>query len=364
MINFSRRHLLQTFFAAPILSSALFNLVACESFSVDPGLGALAVRCGKRFGAAIQSTQLNDPAFAAALIREANLLVPEVELKWDHLRPSRHQFNFKGYEKIAAFARAHNMELRGHTLLWHWANPRWLKTALKKRGAAEKILQEHIETVVRKTSEQIREWDLVNEALDPRSGRVDGLRDTLWLRALGENYLSTAFQMAHTASPDLTLVYNEFGLEEGTGYGITKRRAFLTLLDNMQKVGAPIHALGLQSHLQIGKPLGGDDFISFLRDVRSAGLKIIVTELDLDVSRLNGRLDEKISAAQNYTRVYLDMVQNDGSLNEILTWGLSDKYSWLRQQQPHLAGALPLKNDMSRSALWETLRQGWVENGV
>src|SRR5271170_3092301 len=110
------------------------------------------------------------------------------------------------------------MGMRAHTLVWHNSNPKWLAPALTDVATATAILQEHITRTVSETAPLIRNWDVVNEALDPRSPREDGLRETLWLKALGPDYIPLAFRTAHEANPDAKLVYNDFRLEEGSGY--------------------------------------------------------------------------------------------------------------------------------------------------
>ena len=325
-----------------------------------PGLGALAREKGRQYGAAVQSGQLEDDAFANVLIREAGLLVPETELKWDVLRPTQHTFNFSGYEKIAAFARDNHIGMRGHALVWHQANPAWLAPALSSHHNAEKILETHIARVIRETSPLIRNWDVVNEAVSIHSKREDGLRETIWLKALGPDYVALAFLLAHKANPALTLVYNDYGMERDGSDGRTKRQCILRLLEQCVREKVPVDALGLQSHLQAHHPLAGGEFTEFLKEVRAQGLQIFITELDLDVSSLSGRADDKIILAQNYLRTYLDMVQESGEVDLLLTWGLSDRYSWLRQSKTRLAGALPLDGELNRGAMWETLRDKWV----
>src|SRR5690348_6870885 len=81
---------------------------------VEPGLGAMAQPKGRLYGAAVQSWQLEKPEFAAALKREATLLVPERELKWDVVHPEPNKYDFSGYRVIAKFAKDNNMEMRGH----------------------------------------------------------------------------------------------------------------------------------------------------------------------------------------------------------------------------------------------------------
>jgi endo-1,4-beta-xylanase len=325
-----------------------------------PGLGALARDKGKQYGAAIQSWQLDKAEFADVIIRECGLLVPENELKWDALRPTEHSFNFKGYKKIAQFALDNHLTVRGHTLVWHAANPGWLAPALTNRKTAEKILETHITRVIHETSPVIYYWDVVNEAVSAHSSREDGLRETIWLKAIGPEYIGLAFEMAHKANPHITLVYNDFGTELAGNDGRLKRQCILRLLDQMVRKKIPVNAFGLQSHLRAHQPLAGAEFTSFVKEVRSMGLKILITELDLDVGKLRGDAEDKVKLAQNYVKAYLDMVQDSGPVDTLLTWGLSDRYTWLHQSQPKLAGCLPLDADYNRGPLWETLKTDWI----
>ena len=94
--------------------------------------------------------------------------------------------------------------------------------------------------------------------------------------------------------------------------------------------------------------------------MRALGLKIYITELDLDIRQLSGRMDDKIKLAQHYVKAYLDLVQKDGPVEMLLTWGLSDRYSWMRKDNPDLRHALPLVGDLDRGALWNTLKVSWL----
>jgi endo-1,4-beta-xylanase len=366
--NFTRRTLLKAAAKISLLGASGLGLPACSMLGCigdwcanGPGLGERARRQNKRYGTAVQSGQLDDAAFAAALRREAALLVPELELKWDVLRPSAHEFDFSGYRRLAAFAQEQNMAMRGHTLLWHRSNPKWLGPALHNRHAAEKILRTHIAQVIAETAPLVRDWDVVNEAVHPDSSRADGLRETLWLKALGPGYVAEAFRMAHVAGPQLTLVYNDYGFELDGAPARRKRQSTLRLLDRCLREKAPVHALGLQSHLEAHRPMARKEFGVFLENVRAMGLKIIITELDLNVTHLSGRSDDRVKIAQNYVRAHLDTVQEKGAVDMLLTWGLSDRYSWLKSAGMESTGALPLDRDLNRGPLWATLRDDWLK---
>src|SRR5262249_11298936 len=156
--------------------------------------------------------------------------------------------------------------MRGHTLVWHDANPAWLEGKLGNRAAAEALLKMHIQRVVAHTSPFIKQWDVVNEAISPHSTRPDGLRDSVWLRALGPSYIPFAFRRANEADPSLELVYNDYGWKYGDGNGFYRRKHTLKLLEKLKKEKVPVHALGLQSHLKTHIPLGGQEFTHFLSE--------------------------------------------------------------------------------------------------
>src|SRR5437763_8555370 len=67
-----------------------------------------------------------DSRYAATLAREFDQLEPENEMKWAVLRPRREQFDFVPADELVRFAKQNGMAVRGHTLLWHQAVPKWL----------------------------------------------------------------------------------------------------------------------------------------------------------------------------------------------------------------------------------------------
>jgi len=343
---------------------ASLNLPGCAAlrgiWNDSEGLGALAARQNKRYGAALMSASLNDRNFQDALIQEVNLIVPENELKWGIVQRAEGEFDFSGYRRLAAFAAANKLAMRGHTLVWYYGNPAWLTDVLKDQKNAGRVLETYIQKVLGETRPVIREWDVVNEAIDPRSSRQDGLRDSIWLKAMGADYIADAYRMASAADPGLTLVYNDYGIEYDDGASRAKRRLMLKLLEKLRSKNVPLHKVGLQSHLQVGRPLGGKDFVDFLSSIRAMGLEIIVTEFDLNLTMLKGASPTNIDAAQIYARTYLDLVQEGAAVHELLTWGLSDRYSWMKEETPDFAGALPLNADMTRGPLWTTLKEAWL----
>ncbi|MBW8709018.1 MAG: endo-1,4-beta-xylanase, partial [Alphaproteobacteria bacterium] len=134
-------------------------------------------------------------------LRECNILVPENELKWTAVRPGPRDFNFRGADVLADWAEQNGMKIRGHNLLWLRPdrNPGWLNAydfGTRPGAEAERLLREHVTTVCNRYGDRIFTWDVVNEAIDPNTGRM---RDMVFSRHLGENCMDIVFDAARKA---------------------------------------------------------------------------------------------------------------------------------------------------------------------
>ncbi len=308
--------------------------------SPGPGLRELARARGLSFGTAIQGQQLvDDPALAAIVAREADVLVPEWEAKWEALQPERGRFEFGSLRQVTRFAQANGQRVRGHALLWHRAMPAWLEPALREGPAqAATILEEHIAGVLRETRESIRDWDVVNEIIanPPGSDNPDAtegdLRPTAWLRALGPGYPERALRLARQADPTLRLTMNDYGIEADTPWAAAKRARLLRVVRGLLDKRCPLDAIGIQAHLQMRDPFRAESFVAFLRELREMGLAILITELDVrepDVAALS--LPERDAAVADYVGAFVAAAL-EGGARTFLTWGITDRDSWLVQE--------------------------------
>lgn len=309
------------------------DLVFAQEIST---LRAQAAAKGLIFGAAGQYKQLNsDKAYANLFAQQCGMLVPENELKFNNLlRPSPNRFDFTRSDWLARFARSHDMLLRGHTLVWHVGLPNWFKATVNKQNA-EKILREHIAIVAGHYAGRIHSWDVVNEAINLDSQRSDNLRNTPWLQFLGPDYIDLAFRTASDADPQALLVYNDFDLDYDIPKAENKRNATLKLLERWKAKGTPIQALGTQAHLQANpRGLQFTRIRRFLSNVADLGLKILITELDVhdrNLPRDSGVRDREVASMYED---YLSAVLDEPAVIAVITWGLSDRYTWLASNQP------------------------------
>lgn len=326
MIAFTRR----AFLARAALAAAL----AGRSVRADeaPALKALAAAKGLRFGAEVQRRELEqDPAYAELVPRQCALIVPGLEAKWDYIEPGDGSFDFSGTDWLLDFATRHGMAMRMHTLVWSLALPDWAEAAIADgRGAA--ILERHIRTVVGRYRGKVDSWDVANEVMDPR-WRLgpEGLTLSHWRKALGPDYVERAFRWAHDADGNARLFINDAELETDEPDRELKRNKYLDMIGRWLARGVPVHGFGLQGHLDPSRRLAEEPYRRFLRALAGMGLTIYITELDVLDQKLPADVAERDRIVAETCRRYLDVALDEPAVKAVMTWGLSDRYTYMSQ---------------------------------
>lgn len=353
--NLGRRRFLATSASALILP---FPAAAQDSRS----LKTLAASKGFVFGSAAAGYELQHADFPPVLLREAAQLVPEYEMKRDALETKPGAYDFAALDFLFTFAARHHLSMRGHTLVWHEANPAWLAPMLAQRRD-EKLLTGHVRTVMRRYP--LVSVDVVNEALAPPGApaRSDGLRPSLWLDAFGPGYIDLAFHAARAAGPKVQLVYNDWGFEQGGADNDRFRATSLRFLEGLLKRRVPVDALGMQGHLSaFGAKVDQRKLRAFLEEIRAMGLALLITELDVDDTGGPSDIGARDSAVADEARRFLDVVLDSPATQEVLTWNLSDRYvdppgGWRRAGWRYRKA--PYDDQMRRKPLWTAIAQAF-----
>lgn len=383
----NRRTALAGVAALPLIGCTGMEKTAVPGVSVAEGrsLNSLALRGGRRFGSAVASTPWNadagsfqNPAYAALVKAECGLVVPENEMKWQAMRRSPDTFDFSRMDALVAWAQSQDLDVRGHTLLWH--RPQWFPDWLNDYdyGAnpvreAERLLTEHIRAVTDRYRGIITSYDVVNEAIDHDARKPI---ETSMSRAMGspEAVIDLAFQVAREQLPDAQLVYNDYMSWEPQH--AEHRADVLRLLEGLRKRGTPVDALGIQSHIEIFDidPATGvgvyDDaeWRSFLDEVTGMGYRLLITEFDVKDKALPADIAVRDAKVADFTRRYFDlMLEYSDHLDDVLVWGMVDRFNWLQNFEPAARDdglevrAAPYDNDYQpkpmRYAIEEALRQ-------
>jgi endo-1,4-beta-xylanase len=300
-------------------------------------LRAHAAARGLLYGAAVvpelldvegMATQGTTDGYTQLVGAQAGILVAENAMKWHALRPTPQSFDFSQADRLMRFADLMGQRVRGHNLCWHEGQPSWFKSTATRENARQ-LLVDHIQSVCTHFRGHIQSWDVVNEAIDPADGRPDGLRKSPWLELVGPDYLELAFLTAAQADPAARLVYNDYGIELDTPENEIKRGQVMLLLRRLKARGVPIHAVGVQSHLQATGPQPGAGLVTFIRDAARLGLDVYITEMDVNTRKLEGGPAIQDTVVAKVYADYLGMVLREPNVPVALTWGLTDAHSWL-----------------------------------
>lgn len=321
-----------------------------------PSLGELAAAKGIRFGSAtgVKTGGLTDPQVAQILKRDCRILVPRNELKMYTIRDTPEAvYDFAPGDAVLAFAEANHMLLRGHTLFWAKDEflPKWLLThdfGPKPKVAAEALLRDYIGRVTDHFGDRLTSWDVINEAIDEKTGEV---RANVFTRILGRDALRICFEVAREHLPKMQLVYNDY--MSWRPKDALHRQAALDLLRWFRDEKLPVDALGIQGHIGTDQSVVGQmttddttpqyaEWTQFLKEAAALDYTLLVTEFDVNDRKVEGDIARRDAVVAEVAKTYIDLTLDNRAVKDFLCWGLDDKYSWLQSTTPR-ADKLPLR---------------------
>ncbi len=273
------------------------------------------------------------PAEQALITRQFSVVTPEHCMKPQAIQPREGAFTFQKADDLVAFAVKHGKRVTGHCLVWHQACPDWF--FLSGDAAAERTLvlarlRAHIQALVGRYRGRIMGWDVVNEAIDDKEGY---LRDSLWRRHIGEDYVAQAFRFAREADPDVQLYYNDYSIEMPV-----KREKTLRLLASLRDAGIMVDAVGIQGHWVLDQ-VPFDEIEAAIELFAQTGSKVMITELDLSLlpwdpaagdPYANGCPAELLDRqAEQYARLFQLFLRHRDVIPRVGFWNPHDGRSWL-----------------------------------
>ncbi|MBV9791691.1 MAG: endo-1,4-beta-xylanase, partial [Chloroflexi bacterium] len=288
-------------------------------------------------GAAIEPSQLDSSRHVELLKRHFNSIVAENVMKPGLIQPAEGQFNWTDADTLVQFARANNMQMRGHTLVWHQQNPDWLfKDASGndlQPGPATKALllqrlEAHIRAVVGRYKDDIDSWDVVNEVIDP--AQADCMRRSAWYTLTGLDFIATAFRVAREVAPDARLFINDYSTTD-----TRKRECIYNLVRDLKAQGVPIDGVGHQMHINVESPSAAviEQTIQLFAGL---GLDNQITELDMSVytnsSDSYTTVPDEILLKQGYRykEIFEVFKRQKDHISWVIFWGMADDHTWLK----------------------------------
>lgn len=281
------------------------------------------------------------------LTTQFGTVTPENCMKPVALQPVEGDFNFAQADSFVDFAVRRGLKVVGHCLVWAKDDRTapWFYRDGDRPASRELLLERmrhHIQTVVGRYQGRIAAWDVVNEALDDGT---NFLRSSGWEKSCGEEFIVKAFEYAHQADPKAFLIYNDYNNELPA-----KREKTIRLVRSLRAKNVPVHAVGLQGHYELGR-LPMADLEATLVALRELGVKVVVSELDIDVIPRarwwadGGKYREEMEKlnpyrdgcppeilrqqADEYARLFQLFRKHAEVIERVSFWNLHDGQSWL-----------------------------------
>ena len=282
-------------------------------------------------------------------------------LKWDATEPTENTFSYTQADPLIAYATAHGMAIRGHTLVWHNQTPSWVftrtdGTAMTGTAADKTLLLDrlanHIRNVAGHYGSTIGTWDVVNEVID--ESQSDGMRRSSWYDITGLDYIRTAFTVAREVLPNAKLCINDYNTTVAA-----KRDALYNLVAQLKGEGIPIDCVGHQMHVNVSWPAVADTEAMIQKFV-PLGVTQQITEMDVSIYTSSGEsfpsppADRLLSQAYVYRDMFALFRKYKSAISSVTLWGLADDNTWL-DTYPVARTDAPLLFDtllQAKSAYW------------
>ena len=300
------------------------------------------------FGTAVPQYAVGNAKLAELIKAQFNLITPENELKPDAVLDvaaskklsqadeTAVAVHFNAAKSILDFAWNNDLKLHGHVLVWHSQTPEAFFHAgydASKPLVSREVMLGRMENYIREVMAYMEEnypglivsWDVVNEAIDDTT---NALRDSNWMKTVGEDFVARAFEYARKYAPEGTLLYyNDYNTAMAG-----KLNGIVRLLQPVIEEGT-IDGYGFQMHHGLDFP-SNTAIASCIKRIADLGLKLRVSELDVTVP------DDTEATFQKQAKKYADIMRMllpyADSLMAVQVWGISDNMSWRSAQFPLL----------------------------
>ncbi|HTV81877.1 MAG TPA: endo-1,4-beta-xylanase [Acidobacteriaceae bacterium] len=299
-------------------------------------------------GAALDAAEITgqDQLSDSIVLRQFNSISPENALKWEIVNPEPGQYDFGLADQYVAFGVKHHLWIVGHNLVWHNQVPAWVfrdkDGKLLTRDALLKRMKGHILREVGRYKGKIQSWDVVNEALND-----DGtLRQSLWYKIIGPDYIAKAFEYAHEADPQAQLTYNDYNLASPA-----KLAGVIRLVKQLKAEGITIDCVGMQSHEQLESPTP-EQVDAAIRTIAATGVQVAISEMDVNVlpnplkqntasvsihmaanpklnpwpNGLPAAMQQKL--AGRYAALFQVFYRDRADISRVTLWGVTNAQSW------------------------------------
>lgn len=337
--------------ALAVLSAVLLSAALVPAADPPPGRSLKRSAAGTfDAGVGVDDRVPERTADHPLLLAQFGTVTPENCMKPAVVQAAEGEWEFGRADAFVDFAGRNGLKVVGHCLVWAKDDrtPPWFFRDGAQAAGRELLLarmRTHVTTQVARYRGRIDAWDVVNEALSDADGEY--LRPSGWSKACDEEFVAKAFEHAHAADPKAVLIYNDYN-NELPG----KREKQLRLIRSLRAKNVPVHAVGLQGHYEIDR-VPFKEIEETIVAVRELGLKVVISELDIDVVPRggwwadDGRRREALARfdpyrdgcppdvlerqAEQYAELFRIFRRHADTVARVSFWNLHDGQSWLNE---------------------------------
>jgi endo-1,4-beta-xylanase len=339
-------------------------------------------------GAAIEPSSLTSSPDSTLLLKHFSSVTAENAMKPQTIWPNAPGTqlpaaspDFVQADAIYDTAVLNNLQVRGHTLLWHQGAPTWFFAGNANdqpnyRIFLQQRLCQYIEAVVRRYP-LVYAWDVVNEVASDTQNPANPYRtDSPWYQAYaaggndGSQYVRDAFICANQSrlaigrnSANMKLMLNDYNTELPG-----KRANVIQIVQSLVNDGIPIDGVGHQFHLQLNADVSQVTAAFQAVEAVSSTLVNHVTELDVSIYAdpgtcfaqraippclvdVGAAAPQPLLSQQALTYRALFNAFARSSVTSVTLWGIADNHTWLNSF-PVPRTNHPLLFDVARNPKW------------
>jgi hypothetical protein len=166
------------------------------------------------FGACINTTVIQNPAFVGFFTKHFDWAVFENELKWYHTEAQQGQLNYADADALLDFCDRYGKPARGHCIFWAVENTvqQWVK-ALDADGLRAAV-QRRLQSLLTRYAGRFPHYDVNNEML----------HGSFYRDRLGDDVDAFMFRETARLDPGATLFVNDYNVEGGADPNATPEK--------------------------------------------------------------------------------------------------------------------------------------------
>jgi endo-1,4-beta-xylanase len=204
-------------------------------------------------------------------------ITPENAGKWGSVQSTASAaFNWSTLDSIYSYTQKNNIIFKQHVFVWGQQQP------------SGSITETHVKTWMKEFCKRFPETKLIDVVNEPPPHTTPSYADAIgggtngtWL------WITNAFKWAREACPNAILIFNDYNNIEWPN----ENQHFIDIVKTIQKAGAPVDALGAQSHDLDHAQVTTATMKQLLGKLNSdTGLPIYITEYDISTTDDNAQL--------------------------------------------------------------------------